>query len=147
MLENLLRNKTRAVFTLLLVFALALIRFFESKLFYDPFLLFFKSEFQNKPLPEYNSFKLYLNLSFRYFLNSIISLGIIYVLFQSKPILKLSLWLYLLFFVILIVLLFVEINFFKDYLLLFYTRRFLIQPLFLILFIPAFYYQKLTENK
>lgn len=147
MVEKLLRNKTRVVFTLLLVFVLALIRFFESKLFYDPFLSFFKSEFQNKSLPEYNSFKLYLNLSFRYFLNSIISLGIIYVLFQSKPILKLSLWLYLLFFVILIVLLFVEINFFKDYLLLFYTRRFLIQPLFLILFIPAFYYQKLTENK
>lgn len=144
MVEKLLRNKTRVIFTLLLVFALALIRFFESKLFYDPFLSFFKSEFQNKLLPEYNPLKLYLNLSFRYFLNSIISLGIIYVLFQSKPILKLSLWLYLLFFVILIVLLFVEINFFKDYLLLFYTRRFLIQPLFLILFIPAFYYQKVN---
>lgn len=145
MVERLLQNKKRIVFILMLLFALVSIRFFETKLFYDPFLSFFKSDFQNKPLPEYDSFKLYLNLFFRYFLNSIISLGIIYILFRSKSILKLSFWLYLLFFIILIVLFFIETTFFKDYLLLFYTRRFLIQPLFLILFIPAFYYQKANQ--
>lgn len=145
MVERLLRNKKRIVFVLLLILALVLIRFFEARLFYDPFLLFFKSEFQNKSLPEYNSFKLYLNLSFRYFLNTIISLGIIHIVFQDRAVLKLSYWLYLLFFAVLMILFFIEINFYKDYLLLFYTRRFLIQPLFLILFIPAFYYQKVNQ--
>ncbi len=145
MLKKMLKNKAQIAFLVLLVGILACIRFFESTLFYDPFLSFFKSEFQNKALPEYNSFRLYLNISLRYFLNTIISLGIIHVIFQDKAILKLSYWLYLLFFVVLMILFFIEINFFKDYLLLFYTRRFLIQPLFLILFIPAFYYQKVNQ--
>jgi exosortase F-associated protein len=30
-------------------------------------------------------------------------------------------------------------------LILFYVRRFLIQPLFVILFVPAFYFQKLNQ--
>ena len=34
----------------------------------------------------------------------------------------------------------------QDYLFVFYVRRFLIQPLFLILFVPAFFYQK-SVNK
>jgi exosortase F-associated protein len=50
-------------------------------------------------------------------------------------------------FVILITAFFCILYFFKNQenLLLFYVRRFLIQPLFLIVFVPAFYFQKLKK--
>jgi exosortase F-associated protein len=51
---------------------------------------------------------------------------------------------YLLFFIILISLFFIVLFFFGETnkMTLFYIRRFLIQPIFLLLFLPAFYYQK-----
>jgi len=52
--------------------------------------------------------------------------------------------LYVFFFLILIGLFFSMLYFYEEHnnLILFYVRRFLIQPIFVILFIPAFYYQK-----
>ncbi|MCB0745419.1 MAG: exosortase F system-associated protein [Ignavibacteriae bacterium] len=145
MVKQLLKDKKRILLLIILIFALVLIRFFEGKLFYDPFLEFFKTDFQNKDLPEFNTFKLFLNLFLRFTLNSAISVGIISVLFKDKSILKFSIWLFVTFFFVLILFFAVELYFIKDYLLLFYTRRFLIQPILLILFIPAFYYQKLNR--
>jgi len=145
MLKKMLKNKTQIAFLILLVGMLACIRFFESTLFYDPFLSFFKTDFQNKSLPDYNSTQLFVNIFFRYSLNSIISLVILYVLFKDKNILKLSIGLYVVFLVVLLVLFAIELNLSTDYTLLFYTRRFLIQPMFLILLIPAFYYQKINK--
>jgi exosortase F-associated protein len=52
--------------------------------------------------------------------------------------------LYLLFFIILVIA-FIFILFYNgetNKMGLFYVRRFIIQPLFLLLFLPAFYYQK-----
>ena len=130
-----------------LIIALILVRAFESKLFYDPFLEFFHGESQNKPLPEYDSLKLFLGLFFRYLINSVITVSIIYLLFKEASIVKLSFILLVVFFVVLIVALFLILNFSTqpDYLFLFYIRRFLIQPLFLILFVPAFYYQRKVQ--
>ena len=130
-----------------LIIALILVRAFESKLFYDPFLEFFHGESQNKPLPEYDSFKLFFGLFFRYLINSVITVFVIYLLFKDDSIVKLSSFLLLVFFVVLIVALFLILNFSTqpDYLFLFYIRRFLIQPLFLILFVPAFYYQRKVQ--
>jgi len=127
-----------------LIFALILVRAFESKLFYDPFLEFFHGEIQNKPLPEFDNFKLFLGLFVRYLINSVITVLIIYFLFKETAILKLTSFLLVVFFIILITVLFLILNFLSepDYLFVFYIRRFLIQPLFLILFVPAFYYQK-----
>jgi exosortase F-associated protein len=52
------------------------------------------------------------------------------------------------FFVILSLVFFFLLEYTKtpDLLILFYIRRFLIQPLFLILFVPAFFYQ-ISVNK
>lgn len=132
-----------AVFVLLL----ALIRLFEKQLFYDPFLDFFKGEFQNAQLPEYDSLLLFFGLVFRYLLNSVLSVAVIYVVFNDVPLTKFTTVLYLLFFVVLIMLFFGLLKFSNqpDYMLLFYIRRFLIQPLFLVLFLPAFYYQKKNQ--
>ena len=143
-MQNEQTNKRNYVIVGVLILALILVRAFESKLFYDPFLKFFHGENQNKPLPDYEGFKLFLGLFFRYLINSVITISIIYLIFKETSIVKLTTFLLVLFFVVLITALFLILNFSSkpDYLFIFYIRRFLIQPLFLILFVPAFYYQR-----
>lgn len=124
--------------------ALILIRLYETQLFYDPFLDYFKNDYLNLPFPEFNNFLLLLNLILRYFFNSFFSLAIIFLLFNDFQLTKFAAFLYFFFFIILIFLFFGLLSFFDEpsNFLLFYVRRFLIQPLFLVLFIPAFYFQK-----
>jgi len=147
MLQQLQKNKKKIFWVTLFVLFLALIRLFEKQLFYDPFLDFFKGEFQNAQLPQYDSLPLFFGLVFRYFLNSALSVAVIYVVFKDLSLTKFTSVLYLIFFVILIVLFFGILKFSDqpDYMFLFYVRRFLIQPLFLVLFLPAFYYQKKNQ--
>lgn len=149
MLKKILAHKLRALAFIGLVCLLALVRLFEYRLFYDPFLAFFKSEFTTKPLPEFDTVKLTVSLCFRYLLNTIISLALLYVAFKQKELVKFSALLYLIFFVLLMAAFFVIIHFFgANYNLeLFYVRRFLIQPLFVILFLAAFYYQEKVAKK
>lgn len=143
MLKKLLQNKVKTFLGLLLVLLLALIREFETQLFYDPFLPFFKNDFTNMPLPSYDPFQLFFGLLFRFGLNSLLSLALLYVFFEDKAMVKFSGVLFVAFFVLLIVALFWLLSFQNpNYLLLFYVRRFLIQPIFILLFIPGFYYQK-----
>ena len=133
------------IFWIVLLIALfAVIRMFENQLFYDPFLDFFKSEFQLMPLPTFDGFQLFLSLFLRYLLNAIVSLAIIYVAFKEVELVKFSAVLYGIFFVILTIVFFSIIHFYgnTNNLLLFNIRRFLIQPIFVLLFVPAFYYQK-----
>lgn len=144
MLQRMWENK-KAVFGILLaVLLLALIRAFEGELFYDPFLDFFKGTFQNSVLPEYDTGRLLWSLSLRYWMNTAVSLGIIYLFFKDKQLIKLSLILYVFFFAVLLVAFVVVLTSSEkpDYMTLFYIRRFLMQPLLLLLFLPAFYYQK-----
>jgi len=144
MLQKLLNNKTKILLVTLLVILLALIRAYEDILFYDPFLNYFKVDYQNLPLPEIESSSLFFGLLFRYFLNAIISLAIIYVLFKDIEGVKFASVLYALFFIILVVAFFFILSCFSEpsKMALFYIRRFLIQPILLLLFLPAFYFQK-----
>ena len=146
-MQNVMSSKKNLAIVGILIFALILVRAFESKLFYDPFLEFFRGEIQNKPLPEYDGFKLFSGLFFRYLINSLITVSIIYFLFKETSIVKLTSFLLLGFFIVLITILFLILNFSSDpdFLFIFYIRRFLIQPLFLILFVPAFYYQRKVQ--
>lgn len=144
MLQKILNNRIRVLQFLFFVVLLVLVRAFENQLFYDPFLDFFKKDFSMLRLPYFDSTQLFLGLLFRYSLNTAISIGIIYVFFKDVSMLHFSFILYLFFFVILIVAFFCIINLDRGHnnLLLFYIRRFLIQPIFVLLFIPGFYYQK-----
>ncbi len=139
-------NKRKVLLLIGCAFGIVLIRLFEDQLFYDPFLQFFKQDFKNKTLPNFDVVKLFFGILFRYSLNTIFSLAILYLLFPQRSLLKFSTQLFILFFVVLSLLFFVLLFFFTpDYMILFYLRRFLIQPLLLILFIPAFYYQQLSK--
>ncbi|UPQ79895.1 exosortase F system-associated protein [Flavobacterium azooxidireducens] len=128
----------------LCVLALAFIRFFEETLFYDPFLKYFKSDYLNLPFPDFNGIGLFFSLLFRYVLNASLSIAVIYFLFKDVSLTKFASILYLLLFILLILMFFGVVLFFdeKSNFILFYVRRFIVQPLFLVLFVPAFYFQK-----
>ncbi|MFK5982361.1 MAG: exosortase F system-associated protein [Flavobacteriaceae bacterium] len=139
------KTKTlKIIILVLLASLLILVRMFENELFYDPLLSFFKSDYSNNPLPEMNSFKLLGNIAFRFLLNTIVSLGILWVVFRDKGILKLSVFLFGILFCILM-LAYSYLVFYSNsesFLPLFYVRRFLIQPILLLVLLPAFYFQK-----
>lgn len=132
---------------MLLVLMLALIRAYEDVLFYDPFLNYFKTDYHNLPLPEVENGSLFLGLLFRYFLNTVLSLIIIYAVFKDIEAIKFASILYLVFFVILVIAFFLVLSCIGETskMPLFYIRRFLIQPIFLLLFLPAFYFQRQNQ--
>lgn len=142
--KNLLNNKIKVFVLFLLVLVLVSIRIFEDSLFYDPYLDFFKTDFTNFPLPVVDKLSLFLSLFFRYLLNSIVSIFFIQIAFNDINFTKFASVLYGILFVILILVFYVVLAFFADEskMELFYIRRFLIQPLFLLLFIPGYLIQK-----
>lgn len=144
MLKKILNNKLKVAIGLLLVLILIAIRAFEDTIFYDPFLDYFKSNYYNLPLPKLNIIKLFFSLGFRFYINSMISLGLLRLIFNDAKIMKFSIFLYSVLGIILMISFFFILLKFGETnkMNLFYIRRFIIQPLFIILFIPAFYYQK-----
>lgn len=132
-----------------LTLGLILVRYFEDVLFYDPFLAYFKGDFLNTALPEYDPLKISIHIVFRYVLNSLLSLGIIWFLFEEVRKLKFTA---LVLFVFLILLLplylyMIEIEFKFGENVGFYVRRFLIQPMLLLVLIPAFYYHDFLNKE
>ncbi|MCR9181300.1 MAG: exosortase F system-associated protein [Flavobacteriaceae bacterium] len=128
---------------------LILVRLFEADLFYDPLLTFFKQDYLHSKVPDVEFGKLMLHTAFRFGINTLISLLILYVAFKDKGIVKFSSVLYLIAFVILfswMAWLVANASPESNYNILFYVRRFLIQPLFVLLFLPAFYYHKQKTN-
>jgi len=124
------------------------VRGFVSPYFYDPLNEYFKREYLYSSIPEINFNLYFLHIFFRYILNAIISLGLIYLLFKSRKLIIFSIKFYVISFIVLSLLLFVILKFndFEGYMLVFYVRRFLIQPVFVFILLPAFYYQKLKES-
>lgn len=137
----------RVVIAIFSFLALVAIRAFEDFLFYDPYLEFFQNDYLYIDSPRREIAKLVFFTTLRYFLNSICSLSILLVVFQDKGILKFSIVLFVLaYFLLIIPFLYFVINpRQEDYYIFFNLRRFLIQPLFLILLLPAFYYHKIKR--
>ena len=131
-----------------LVLLLFLVRAFATELFYDPLIAYFQNDYLYSKMPEINLWRLIVNMFFRYVLNALLTLGIIWTLFERKDYLKFTGFFLMLAFIILIVffVLLIRDKFEFGYLLPFYIRRFIIQPLFLLIILPAFYYQKLSNR-
>ena len=132
------------IWLLLLFGLLLLIRAFEDELFYDPYLKFFQSDYLYLDSPRREVLKLTLSTTLRYVINTLISLVILYVFFKDNSVVKFSALIYIMFYVILLglFLYFVLNPKQEDYYLFFNIRRFLIQPILLLLLFPAFYYQR-----
>lgn len=139
-----MRKVVKTVLVLGLFLLLVLIRAYGTKLFYDPFIQYFVNEYLARTMPEYDALKLFASLFFRYFLNTVVSLAIIYLCFERKPLVVFSVKFYSIAFVVLCVAYFflLQVGFQNGHLLGFYVRRFLIHPIFLLILLPAFYYQR-----
>ncbi len=139
-------KKPLKILVLLFLFGLlVLVRLFEAELFYDPLLSFFKQDYLNQKVPDVVFGKLMLHTAFRFGINTLISLAILYVAFKDKGIVKFASVLYLIAFVVLfswMAWLVANATPESNYNILFYVRRFLIQPLFVLLLLPAFYYHR-----
>ena len=130
-----------------LIILLILMRTFAPSIFYDPFIYYFKNDFLIGSFPNYGATKLLLSTFLRYAINMLISLTILYLIFQNKKQLVFVSKFYGIAFILLVSVYFYQLNseFSNGYLLPFYIRRLLIHPVFLLILIPAFYYQKVTK--
>lgn len=144
-----MKNSLKIALVLLCFVALALVRMFQTELFYDPFIEFFKGSYSNSLPPEVNQSKLFFHTFLRFTINTIISLLAIWVAFQKKSVIKFAIAFYTFALVILMSIKIILIQQLSPewYSTFFYVRRFLIQPLFLIILLPAFYYQNIVQKK
>ena len=119
------------------------VRYLEKVLFYDPFLDYF-ANIGNPAFPQFEWAGLISSHIFRFLLNLIFSLGIVHFLFLNKKwtaqamvLITLS---FFIFFLIYLYSVYTEFSF--GNLFSFYIRRFVIQPLPVLLIVPLFYYRK-----
>lgn len=120
------------------------VRLFERQWFYDPFLSYFKGIEAIETFPYYEWMPLIWSHLLRMALNLLFSAVIIQFLFHNKAWTLQGCVLILLVFGITfpIYLYCVSTEFSWGLLFGFYVRRFVIQPLVLLLIIPLFYYRK-----
>lgn len=120
------------------------VRILEDQIFYDPFLNYFHEGNKNISFPEFEWGKLIISHLFRFILNLFFSCIIIHFLFKNKDWTVQGAVLISIIFIITfpIYLYCISDRFDIGYLFSFYMRRFVIQPLILLLIVPLFYYRK-----
>ena len=126
------------------ILGLVSVRFLEDKIFYDPFLEFFKGDYKVSQIPDFIAWKLLLSHIFRFLLNLFFSAVVVHFMFLNKKwtlqAIALMTIAFLFFFPIYLWCLFSKMEI--GYLFTFSVRRFVIQPIVLLLVIPIFYYRK-----
>ena len=132
------------ILVLIGIAGLVSVRILEDKMFYDPFLEYFKRSKSNFPFPEFNWSQLILSHLFRFVLNLFFSAVIIHFIFLSKKWTFQAIIIMVIIFAVTfpIYLYCVSEKFVIGALFSFYMRRFVIQPLILLLIVPAFFYRK-----
>lgn len=120
------------------------VRMLEDQIFYDPFLNYFHEADYQIAFPDFEWGKLVISHVFRFVLNLFFSCVIIHFLFKNKEWTIQGAILILIVFAITfpIYLYCISDKFEIGHLFSFYMRRFVIQPLILLLIIPLFYYRK-----
>ncbi|AYN00554.1 exosortase F system-associated membrane protein [Chryseobacterium sp. 3008163] len=126
------------------VFGLVGVRMVEDEIFYDPFLDYFHAANKNINFPEFEWGKLILSHVLRFVLNLFFSCIIIHFLFKNKEwTIQGALLMSIVFAITFPIYLYcIYDRFDVGYLFSFYMRRFVIQPLILLLIVPLFYYRK-----
>lgn len=125
------------------------VRMLEDAIFYDPFLNYFHEANKNISLPQFEWRKLILSHLFRFILNLFFSCIIIHFLFKNKEwTMQGAVLITIIFAITFPIYLYCIYNQFEiGYLFSFYMRRFVIQPLILLLIVPLFYYRKQMLQK
>jgi len=132
------------ILLIILVSGLIMVRVYQEDLFYDPLLYFFEQNDNQSYLLNLNVNKHLVSITFRYAINTTLSMGIIYLLFGKKSYLKVSAIIFLLGWLIFLPLYyyFIHTRFTYSLMIGFYVRRFLIQPMMGIILTLAFFYLK-----
>ena len=117
-------------------------------MFYDPFLGYFHEANKNIPFPGFVWGKLIAGYLFRFILNLGFSCLIIQCLFRNRQwTVQAALLITIIFAITFPIYLYCIYDRFDiGYLFSFYMRRFVIQPLALLLIVPMFYYRKQLEK-
>ncbi len=136
------------LFAAIAIFGLIAVRMVEDQLFYDPFQAFFHLANKHAEFPAFEWTPLIMNYLFRFGLNLILSAAVVYFIFKNKQWTLQAIVLMLIVFAITfpLYLYCIHTQFDIGYLFSFYMRRFVIQPLILLLIIPLFYYRKHVQK-
>ena len=141
-------NKYIRIFlVILLILLLVSVRFFEEALFYDPLTKYFN--YYKARFPDFNETKLYSNIFLRYMINLLLTVLIVKVIFWKQKYVKFTIVVGIIGLIILLPLYAYQLqkHLIWGDMIFFYVRRFLIQPMFLIILIPCFYYQEIVNKK
>ncbi len=137
----------RILLAIVLIIGLIAVRFFEDRIFYDPLIHYFK--YFKARFPQLNETKLYSHIFLRYMLNLLFTVLLIKVIFWKQQYVKFTIIIGVLGLAILLPLYAYQLHnhlIWGD-MIFFYVRRFLIQPMFLIILVPCFYYQEIKNKK
>ncbi|WBV51522.1 exosortase F system-associated membrane protein [Chryseobacterium gambrini] len=132
------------VLVILGVLGLVSVRILEDRIFYDPFLNYFHEANKNIPFPSFEWGKLISGYLFRFILNLLFSCVVIHFWFKNRQwTIQGAILITIIFAITFPIYLYCIYDRFEiGYLFSFYMRRFVIQPLILLLIIPMFYYRK-----
>lgn len=140
----------KAIYIVLIIVGLASVRFIGAFAFYDPLIAFFKSaDYHSQMLPEISMPKFIGSMALRYAVNTILTLLLIYVTFQKIELVRVSVFIYILVFLLLMPALIALIYFASgdEFIYLFYVRRILIHPVLTLILLPAFLYHERQLKK
>lgn len=106
-----MRKSVKIVLSLCCIFLFFLIRIWETELFYDPLIDYFRNDFLYKKIDDMDRWRLIIHMVYRYVLNATISLGLIWILFKRTDYVKFSV---IFFFLAMLILIFVFIILLQD---------------------------------
>ena len=137
------------LFVVLSVAGLIGVRALEDHIFYDPLIDYFHKVGLQLEFPPLKWGKLILHHILRFLLNLVFSALTIHFIFKNRRWTLQATILMVIFFLISfpVYLYCLSTEFEVGYVFSFYIRRFVIQPLILLLIIPMFYYRKQTERR
>ncbi|WP_336734626.1 exosortase F system-associated membrane protein [Chryseobacterium sp. VD8] len=137
------------ILVILGILGLISVRILEDRIFYDPILTYFHEANKNLPFPDFEWGKLIPGYIFRFILNLLFSCVVIHFWFRNKQwTIQGAVLITIIFAITFPIYLYCIYDRFEiGYLFSFYMRRFVIQPLTLLLIIPMFYYRKQMVQK
>lgn len=124
------------------------VRALEEKIFYDPFLAYFHEADKNIPFPYFEWGPMIMSYLFRFGLNLFFACVILFFWFKNRKwAIQGAVMIGIVFAITFPIYLYcIYTRFETGYLFSFYMRRFVIQPLILLLIIPMFYYRRYTSE-
>lgn len=138
----------RYAIAILLILGLILVRKFEDVIFYDPFTDYFR--LLGRPnFPDVDIAKFNASTMLRYAINTLLTVLIIWFIFWNRSYVKFSILVLIIALIILLPIYnyLISTQFSSGEMIFFYVRRFLIQPMFVLILIPCFYYQEIQYKK